>query len=209
MTTAAVLLAAGGGSRFAGSGGATHKLLAPLRGRPVFAWALDAVLQAARADRAARADGADAADGADGPGIDEVIVVTGAADLGGLVPEGVTVVHNERWAEGQATSLHAAITTAREHGHDAVVVGLGDQPFVVPAAWQLVAASPDPIAVATYGGRRRNPVRLAAQVWPLLASHGDEGARNVMRLHPDLVGEVPCPGDPGDIDTVEDLRTWN
>jgi CTP:molybdopterin cytidylyltransferase MocA len=193
MTTAAVLLAAGRGARFEGSGGATHKLLAPLRGRPVFARALDALLEAAATSTA----------------IDEVIVVTGAADLSSLLPDGVTVVHNPRWAEGQATSLHAAITTAAELGHDAVVVGLGDQPFVVPAAWQLVAAAAHPIAVATYDGRRRNPVRLASQVWPLLPSHGDEGARNVMRLHPDLVGEVPCPGDPGDIDTVEDLRTWN
>lgn len=189
MTTAAVLLAAGGGSRFEG---ATHKLLAPLRGRPVFAWALDAVLEAAG-----------------GPAFDEVIVVTGAADLDGLISTGVTVAHNPRWAEGQATSLQTAIAAAAQRDHDAVVVGLGDSPFVVPEAWQLVAAAPQPIAVATYGGRRRNPVKLAATVWPFLPSHGDEGARNVMRQHPDLVGEVPCPGDPGDIDTVEDLRTWN
>lgn len=184
-----MLLAAGGGSRFEG---ATHKLLAPLRGRPVFAWALDAVLEAT------------------GPAIDEVIVVTGAADLSGLLPEGVAVAPNPRWREGQATSLQTAIAAARQRGHDAVVVGLGDSPFVVPEAWQLVAAATQrPIVVATYGGRRRTPVKLAAEVWPLLPSHGDEGARNVMRQHPELVGEVPCPGDPGDIDTVEDLRTWN
>jgi CTP:molybdopterin cytidylyltransferase MocA len=189
VTTAAVLLAAGGGSRFEG---AVHKLLAPLRGRPVLAWALDAVLDAAA-----------------GPEIDEVILVRGAVALGDLVPSAVTVVHNERWAEGQATSVRAGTAAAQERGHDAVVVGLGDQPFVVPTAWQLVAKDPHPIAVATYGGRRRNPVRLAAEIWPLLPSHGDEGARNVMRLHPDLVGEVPCPGNPGDIDTVEDLSTWN
>jgi molybdenum cofactor cytidylyltransferase len=189
VTAAAVLLAAGGGSRFEG---ATHKLLAPLRGRPVFAWALDAVLEAVGGD-----------------GLDEVIVVTGAADLGGLLAGGVVVAHNPRWPEGQATSLQTAIAAARQRGHEAVVVGLGDSPFVVPAAWQLVAAASHPIAVATYGGRRRNPVKLVAEVWPLLPSHGDEGARNVMRQHPDLVGEVPCPGDPGDIDTVEDLQTWN
>ncbi|MPY94534.1 MAG: NTP transferase domain-containing protein [Acidimicrobiia bacterium] len=189
MTTAGVLLAAGGGSRFSGS---AHKLLAPLRGRPVLAWSLDAVLEAA-----------------EGPEIDEVIVVTGAAEVAALLPEGLTAVHNERWAEGQATSLHAAVEAARSGAHGAIVVGLADQPFVVPEAWRRVAADPHPIAVATYGGRRRNPVRLAAEVWPQLRSTGDEGARNLMRLHPDLVGEVPCPGDPGDIDTVEDLRTWN
>lgn len=188
MTIAAVVLAAGGGSRFLGG---THKLLAPLRGRPIVAWAVDAALAA---------------------GLDETVVVTGAVDLDDvLAPLPVTVLRNEAWERGLATSLVAAVDHASDAGHDAVVVGLGDQPSVPADAWRAVAtaAVDQPIVVATYGGRRRNPVRLDRQVWELLDREGDEGARALMRRRPDLVGEVACDGSPLDVDTVEDLAEWS
>jgi CTP:molybdopterin cytidylyltransferase MocA len=186
VTTAALVLAAGGGSRYAGE---TSKLLAPFRGRPLVAWAVGAALDA---------------------GLDETIVVTGAVDLSAPLPEGVTVLHNEAWASGLATSLRVGLDWCERRGHAAAVVGLGDQPLVPADAWQAVAASTDaPIAAATYSGRRRNPVRLDRSVWSLVPVTGDEGARVLMTTRPDLVGEVACPGDPADVDTVEDLRQWS
>jgi len=180
------VLAAGGGSRFTGS---SHKLLAPFRGRPLVTWAIDS---------------------ARGGGLEHTWVVGGAVDLSGLVPAGVRLLTNPAWAEGQATSLQVAVVEARRLGLDALVVGLGDQPMIPPAAWAAVAAATDrPIAQATYQGLRRNPVRLSAEVWDLLPSEGDEGARSVLRGHPELVIEVACDGDPADIDTVEDLGPWN
>lgn len=193
MTAAAVVLAAGSGSRFTGEG---HKLLALFRGRPLVAWAVEA---------------------AAGAGLDEVLVVEGAVLLSEALagtearsPVPVRRLVNARWAEGQAGSLAVAVDAAASAGHDAVVVGLADQPLVPSGAWRAVAAATATlVAVATYGGRRRNPVRLASAVWPLLSRDGDEGARELMRRRPDLVGEVACQGEPVDVDTVEDLGRWS
>ena len=187
MTTAAVLLAAGDGTRYAGP---TPKLLAAFRGRPLVLWALDAAVAAA---------------------LDEVIVVTGAVDLAHLLRHAaVTLVAADDWVDGQSRSLQVAIAAADDRGHDAVVVGLGDQPFVPVDAWRAVAAATDtPIAAASFAGQLRPPVRLAREVWPLLPTEGDEGARGLLRGRPELVTAVPCSGDPRDIDTVEDLQQWS
>ena len=65
------------------------------------------------------------------------------------------------------------------------------------------------IAVATYGGRPRNPVLIAREHWAevLTMARGDAGARPFLRAHPDLVTLVECgdTGRPDDIDTPEDL----
>ena len=191
-----VLLAAGGGSRFRDSANAlgipvAHKLLAPVRGRTVFEHALTNAMDAA---------------------IGPVAVVTGAVVLSALdAHPDVVRLQNPSWSDGQASSLARGIAWAGELGLDAIVCGLGDQPFIPADAWQAVAdADRDAaIVVATYGGRRRNPVRLARSVWPLLASSSDEGARPLMAARPDLVLEVACDGNPADIDTAEDLLSWS
>lgn len=184
VVVAAVLLAAGAGSRF---GGPDPKLRTTLRGRPLLSHAIDAVVESGL----------------------EVFVVTGAVDVDDLLPEAVTVVHNPHWAEGQAVSVRAGIAAAEAAGHDAVVVGLGDQPFVTADAWRSLAAERGDLVVATYDGRRGNPVRLGAAVWSLLPPAGDEVGRAVMAHFPNLVREIPCTGTSVDIDTLEDLRRWS
>jgi molybdenum cofactor cytidylyltransferase len=196
-TCAAILLAAGAGTRYQGAG---HKLSAIVDGddsdgddsdgaSSVIERALTAVL---------------AAD------LGPVVVVTGAAAA--IVPARfaplVTIAHNPHWAQGQMTSVRAGLEAADRLGCTDAVVGLADQPFVTPESWRAVAHAEGPIAVATYDGRRGNPVKLERSVWALLPGTGDEGARALMRVRPHLVREVPCTGSPADIDTEEDLRRW-
>lgn len=184
---AAVILAAGGSTRFAGGA----KQLALVDGRSMVRIAVDAALGAAV--------------------FDSVAVVTGAVPLDGVLPPEIEIVDNPAWADGQASSLQAGLRWAGERGVTSVVVGLADQPGVTAEAWRLVATATDdhPILVATYAGQRGNPVRLDASIWAELPTEGDEGARALIGRRPGLVGAVPCPGTMVDIDTQEDLDRWN
>src|SRR3954470_5097518 len=116
MTTTAVLLAAGGGTRFAG---ATHKLLAAVDGTPIVRRSLDNVITA---------------------GLDHIVVITGAVDLTLVLRldaelPSIEVIHNPDWQQGQGPSLHAGLRAAAANGSEFAVVGLADQPFVPPSAW--------------------------------------------------------------------------
>lgn len=185
----AVVLAAGAGRRFGGG-----KLLAEVGGRPLIQHVL---LNLAEAP------------------VGETIAVVGAeaARVREVCePFGVRIVENPEWAAGQSTSVRAGILACGS-GVKAAVVLLGDQPFVGAAAVEkLVDAFEDgaSVAVATYGERRRNPVLFSREVWPVLLEElsGDEGARSVLRRHPEIVVEVPCDGvaEPTDVDTREDLE---
>jgi len=179
---AGLLLAAGAGSRLG-----TPKALLELDGEPL----------AVRGARTLRAGGCD-----------PVVVVLGAADV--PVP-GALTVHNPDWATGMGSSLRAGLAALPARA-GAVVIALADQPLVGPeAVRRLVAArrAGATVAVATYGGRRRNPVLIAREHFAEVAelAVGDVGARPFLRRHAGLVTEVPCDdvADPADIDTAEDL----
>jgi CTP:molybdopterin cytidylyltransferase MocA len=185
---AAILLAAGGGSRFGGG-----KLLAEFRGKPLICHALEAI-------RASPVSGA------------FVVVGDRSGEIRGLVePYGFETVENPEWGEGQSTSVATGLK-ALGSDFDAAVVMLADQPLIgAKALEKLVRAFSDGarVAVATYDGKKRNPVLFSREVWPELLAElrGDEGARSFLRDRRDLVVEVPCDeaGDPSDVDTREEL----
>jgi CTP:molybdopterin cytidylyltransferase MocA len=186
----AILLAAGAGSRFGG-----RKLLAPYRGRPLIEAALSNL--------------------ADAP-VDETLVVVGsdAEELREACEpyDGVGIVENPDWVEGMSTSVRAGLRALGPEAQAAIVL-LADQPLVEAGAVKRLIEALEGgarVAVATYGGRPRNPVLFSREVWPLLSAElsGDEGARPFLRRHPELVVRVPCDGvgDPADVDTAEDLQ---
>ncbi len=187
------VLAAGAGRRL---GPGPPKALRLLGGRPLVVRALDAALRS---------------------GCTPVLVVTGshAAQVAEVVADhaahSIELVHARDWSEGIAASLRAALRAMEpREAVGALCVGLADQPLVGEAAHRRLAsayAAGAELAVATYDGRRRNPVLIGRRFWPeALSLRGDEGARVLLRRH--RVTEVPCDGtgDPIDVDTTDDLR---
>jgi molybdenum cofactor cytidylyltransferase len=142
-----------------------------------------------------------------------VVVVLGAhaseieekVDFGSAEP-----VLCEDWREGIAASLRCAVETLPEA--DPLVIALGDQPGITPAAIDAVvkALSDDPnppAGRAVYDGAPGHPVALRPALRAaILRLCGDAGAG---RLLADAgVLEVECSGlaDGADVDSFEDLE---
>lgn len=190
MTLAAIVLAAGRGTRFSGG----TKMLAEFGGRPL----VRRVAEAARAG-----------------GLSPVLVVTGheaegvAGALGGL---DAVLVHNPLYADGMSTSLKAGFAALPPEAEGAVIL-LGDMPAVGPdlvrrlaLAWRQAGCPP--ALVPTFGGRRGNPVVLSAALAAEVARlAGDAGAGPLLRARE---GVVAYPVDDEavtlDADTPDALR---
>jgi molybdenum cofactor cytidylyltransferase len=168
------------------------KQLADLNGRPLLEYAIEAMTGAASLERVVVILGAHA---------DQI---RPAIDFGRAEP-----VVCEGWEEGIAASLRCAVESLPEA--DPLVIALGDQPGVTPAAVDVVVKALDdepaaPAARAVYGGNPGHPVAVRATLrGPLLRLRGDAGAG---RLLADAGAvEVDCSGIAGgaDIDTPEQL----
>lgn len=193
VRVAALVMAAGSSRRM----GAVNKLLAPIDGVPMVARVVARVREV----------------------VAEVLIVTGhegdavADAVAGL---GVERVHNAAHLDGLASSLAAGVRALDEEV-DAVLVCLGDMPWVKPETLRALLATFaafDPssgraICVPTCAGKRGNPVlwprRFFAEIEGLA---GDVGARELLARHADAVAMVAVE-DPGilwDVDTEAALE---
>ena len=185
---AAVVLAAGSGSRFGGA-----KQLAELDGIPLLEHALRAV-QAV-------------------PALERVVVVLGArADevRAGVDFGAAEVVVCEDWDEGQAASLRCGIDAI--DGAEAAVITLGDMPRVtaqVIARFADLAAEhgSETRARAVYDGLPGHPVALGSAYFAALSAlTGDVGAREVLKQIGTYKIECAHLCSAADVDTPEALE---
>jgi CTP:molybdopterin cytidylyltransferase MocA len=172
---AGVALAAGEGRRFGGA-----KQLHPVDGRPMLEHVLHALARSP---------------------IQRRLVVLGAhaqrvlaeVDLYGAEP-----VVNDRWRDGQAASLRAAVDALGD-GAEALVVVLGDGPALAPAAVERVletwsARGGPELVSADYGGGRSHPVLIPRAAFARLPSRGERPGRGLPAVRVDC-RDLPEPGD--------------
>jgi molybdenum cofactor cytidylyltransferase len=186
---AAVILAAGGSSRFG-----SPKQLLPWKDTTLLEHVVDTVLESS---------------------MQETIVVLGheAQRLGKLISDRrLSIVVNEDWEAGQSSSVRAGIQALPEDC-GACLFLLADQPKVTVELIEQVLnryrQTLAPIVAPVHAGRRGNPVLFDQALFPeLLKMTGDEGGRQVIQHHRDAMEEVEV-GDPDfflDIDTVEEYE---
>jgi CTP:molybdopterin cytidylyltransferase MocA len=188
MKVAAVVLAAGAGSRFGGG-----KLLAELDGRAIVGHVVDAARTA---------------------GLEPIVVVVPpTGELDGLDLGAVRRVTNETPQEGLSSSVRIGL---RELDNNqtvgAAVILPGDQPRVRPEVIrQLIDAAdatPAPLLIAPLydDDAAPNPILARRAAWRLADELvGDRGFGPILADRPDLVQRVRVAGANPDIDTREDL----
>lgn len=150
--------------------------------------------------------------------VDEVVLVLGASAemirqrLPADLLDCVTVVVNEGYMQGMASSLRAGLAAVSPET-DAALIVLGDQPFVRPETMERIIeryrSSDAEIVVPFYGGRRGNPVLLDRRVFPeAMALEGDTGCRAIFGSHTAGIVEAVV-DDEGillDIDSRDDYK---
>jgi CTP:molybdopterin cytidylyltransferase MocA len=128
-------------------------------------------------------------------------------------PESATLVFNEEWPEGVASSIRAGLNKLLSSGNEpeALLLLVCDQPAVTAEHLREMMAriTPDRPVASTYAGATGTPAIFPRPFFgALLALKGDVGARSLLR-HP-LHSPVLVAVERGDIDivTVADLERW-
>jgi molybdenum cofactor cytidylyltransferase len=147
--------------------------------------------------------------------VDEVWVVLGhdmdaileRTDLGDAY-----VIQNLEWEEGIASSLRVALDAlTRLSRCDQALIVIGDQPDIpVEVVEELMSSHTKerrPVTLPKYRYNLGNPVIVDRSLWARVMSlEGDEGAQRLWQAHPEWVNEVWFSDTgPRDVDTEADV----
>ena len=197
LRLAAVVLAAGAGSRYGAEPGA--KLLAPVDGQPMLARVLGTLRTF-------------------GPAATVVVLGNGADTIENQLEWADEIrVRNHAPERGLASSLKVGIDIMRAlpDTFDGAFIVLGDQPLLRIEVLQMleVAAATQrpadrPVVSPRYASPGpRNPVLLLRPAWSLVDElEGDQGLAPLMSSRPHMVLEVAVSGEMPDVDTPADLE---
>jgi molybdenum cofactor cytidylyltransferase len=139
-----------------------------------------------------------------------VVLGSGAAQLAPLLKHSPgSVVINQEWREGLASSIRAGVARLPA-ACSAVMLLLADQAAVTAEDLRRLAGSwrkqPQHIAAALYSGSCGAPAIFPRSSFRSLSElRGDTGARALLVRNPDRVVRVPMPSAAIDVDTPEDL----
>ncbi len=124
----------------------------------------------------------------------------------------VKIVINPAYRQGMSISIASGLSLLSEKAQ-AVMLSLGDQPFIDPQAinrlTEAFSTHNRGIAIPVYRGRRGHPVIFSIKYKEaLLSLKGDIGGRQIIEKHPDdiLEVDVDCEGITIDIDTYENYH---
>jgi molybdenum cofactor cytidylyltransferase len=146
-----------------------------------------------------------------------VIVVLGFAEASmrpALEGLDVTPVVNEDWAEGMGSSLRCGMEAMLQahSSANAVLLLVCDQAKLtgehLRCLLDLHGSGSAAITASRYGGRAGVPAVFSSQFFVnLLESHGDQGARELLRTHIGESSYVDFPAGVTDVDTPDDLKS--
>jgi molybdenum cofactor cytidylyltransferase len=191
MQIAAVILAAGGSSRFG-----RPKQLLPFHGKTLVRAVIDAAREA---------------------GCSPVVVVVGNSCEKlhrELAHSNVIKVRNANWQRGIGSSIRSGVQALRDHAPDveATFLLVCDQPAVNARLLErLIAthvATKKDIVAASYADTVGVPAFFDRSLFEDLLSLGDEaGAKSIILQNPERVAQLAFPEGAIDIDTREDWET--
>ncbi|MBE7175821.1 MAG: nucleotidyltransferase family protein [Mucilaginibacter polytrichastri] len=192
MSTAAIILAAGGSSRMG-----KPKQLLVFDGKTLLKSACEA---------------------AHDSGCRPVLVITGKEHEALLpeIPAGSIIIHHENWASGIGSSISAGVAALQKiHSETgSVLILLSDQPYAESELLhKLIRAKntgKNGIIASAYAGTMGAPAIFDRTYFAELTKlAGDEGAKKILSRHSDDITAVDFPGGVADIDTPEDYEALN